>query len=68
LTLRLDLLSLNPKLDQKLSFEMEIYLEILFSRMSMLATIDVLPPIMPILERFPSQLENLCIVQIKICI
>jgi hypothetical protein len=68
LTLRLDLLSLNPKLDQKLSFEMEIYLEILFSRMSMLATIDVLPPTMPILERFPSQLENLCIVQIKICI
>jgi hypothetical protein len=45
---------LNPKLDWKLSFEMGIYLEILFFGMSMLATTNVLPPMMPILERFPS--------------
>jgi hypothetical protein len=57
--LRFDLLSLNLKLDWKFSSEMEIYLERLFSGVSVSAATYVLPPMMPILEGFPSQLENL---------
>ncbi len=57
--LRFDLLSLNLKLDWKFSSEMEIYLERLFSGVSVLGITDALPPTMPILEGFPSQLENL---------
>ncbi len=57
--LRFDLLSLNLKLDWKFLSEMEIYLERLFSGVSVLGITDVLPPTMPILEGFPSQLENL---------